>query len=374
MKLAFYCNYLNHHQVLVADELFKILGEDFCFVATSPRNEKELKGGVDYSLRSYCLLAGESKSNRLEAFRLAREADVCVFGACSQEYAVERAKNKPQGLSFEMGERWLKRGWINVLSPVLLNWWKNYKLYFRKANFYKLCSSAYAASDDVKLHAYKNRHFKWGYFSETPSLIDSEPANEIMQIMWCARFIDWKHPELALECAKRLKLSGYKFHLDMYGDGKLKPKCEAWVKTNDLEDVISFKGNVPNKTVKEAMRSSDIFLFTSDHQEGWGVVANEAMSSGCVLVASSKIGSVPYLVEDGVNGFIFDDGDITSLTEKVKLLFDDTNLKKNIKRNIERTMCCVWSPENAARNLLLLVDDIKMGRELSVKDGPCSIA
>ena len=60
MKLVFYCNYLNHHQVLVADELYKHLGYDYAFVATLPRNDKELKGGLDYSNRPYCILAGES--------------------------------------------------------------------------------------------------------------------------------------------------------------------------------------------------------------------------------------------------------------------------------------------------------------------------
>ncbi len=42
--------------------------------------------------------------------RLAREAEVCVFGANSMEYALERVKQSECGLSFEFGERWLKRG------------------------------------------------------------------------------------------------------------------------------------------------------------------------------------------------------------------------------------------------------------------------
>ena len=110
MTLTFYSNFLNHHQVLIADELYILLGKDFRFVATLPRDEKELKGGADYRSRPYCILAGESAEAHDEAMRLARESDTCVFGACSQEYAVERARQKNCGLSFEVGERWLKRG------------------------------------------------------------------------------------------------------------------------------------------------------------------------------------------------------------------------------------------------------------------------
>ncbi len=29
MKLAFYINYLNHHQVLVAEEMYRLFGENF---------------------------------------------------------------------------------------------------------------------------------------------------------------------------------------------------------------------------------------------------------------------------------------------------------------------------------------------------------
>ena len=71
MKLAFYSNYLNHHQVLVADALYAILGDEYKFVATLPRNESELKGGADYSSRPYCILAGESEAAHAQALALA---------------------------------------------------------------------------------------------------------------------------------------------------------------------------------------------------------------------------------------------------------------------------------------------------------------
>ena len=190
MKLAFYCNHLNHHQVRVADELYELLGEDYVFIATLPRNKDSLKGGVDYSSRPYCILAGESNDAHDKALVLARTADVCVFGACSQEYAVERAKQKDCGLSFEMGERWLKRGLINVLSPTLRRWWMNYMRYYHRKPFYKLCSSAFVANDDNRLGAYRGRHFKWGYFTGVDCDFDVEASSdvsttEITPLMWC---------------------------------------------------------------------------------------------------------------------------------------------------------------------------------------------
>lgn len=383
--LVFFCNYLNHHQVSVADELFRLLGEEFSFVATLRRDEKELKGGADCSTRPYCLLAAESNEAYEEALRLAREADVCVFGACSQEYAVHRAKVNPKGLSFEMGERWLKHGWLTIGSPVFRKWVWNYYRYFRKANFYKLCCSSFTAGDDVRMNAYKGRHYKWGYFiSVEENPVEPVAANnKTTRILWCARFLSWKHPELVVQLAARLKNAGYDFAIDMYGDeGQQAPhdkafprkELEALIEKSGVGDVVSLKGNRPNSEILEAMRDADIFLFTSNRLEGWGAVANESMANGCALVASDAIGSTQYLVKQGETGMVFRSGDVDSLYEQVKYLLDHPEERERIARNGRRMMVELWSPAIAAKNLLQLIDDLNAGRDSSIKEGPCSKA
>ena len=363
MIVTFFWNYLNHHQVFIVEAMYDLLGDNFRFVATLPRSEKELKGGVDYSNRPYCILAEESEEAHRQAIMYAVSADVCVFGACSQEYAVIRAKRNPKGLSFECGERWLKRGLLNVLSPVLRLWWMNYMRYYRKVNFYKLCSSAFAAHDDELLGCYKGRHFKWGYFTEVhethESLITSAPLEPHTQarIMWCGRFN-----------------TGFHFHLDMYGDGLMRERMENKVEKLKLSNVVSFHGNVPNSKIHQAMREHDIFLFTSDRQEGWGAVANEAMSEGCVLVGSDEMGAVPYLVKHKETGMIFRSCDLDSLYEQVKYLLDNPDVRKQIAKAGRESMVKLWSPANAAKSLLQLIEDIKAGRETSIAEGPCSKA
>lgn len=382
MKLSFYSNFLNHHQVLVVDELYKQFGDNFRFVATLPRDDQELKGGADYSSRPYCILAGESDQAHDEALQLAREADVCVFGACSQEYAVERAKQKDCGLSFEVGERWLKRGWINILSPRLREWWWNYQKYYRTKPFYKLCSSAFAAEDDRKMLAYKGRHFKWGYFTQVDDDFEVEAPEKLgvstleitTHIMWCSRMLELKHPELPVHMAERLKQKGYRFILDMYGSGEEEEKTRELAQKLDVEDLVKFHGALPNAEILKAMREHNIFLFTSDKNEGWGTVANEAMANGCVLVASDAIGSTPYLIYDGKNGFKFESEDVNSLCEKVEKLLNNQELMHRMQDEARNTMVELWSPKKAASALLQLIDDLQNGRECSIKEGPCSKA
>lgn len=385
MKLVYFSNYLNHHLVFASEEWYKLLREDFCFVATMPRSEKNLKGGEDYSGRSYCVLAGESEEAHQRALQLAQEAEVCIFGACSQEYALERAKHNVEGLSFEVSERWLKKGLINALSPTIRkNWW-NYIRYYRKANFYKLCQSGFAAGDENKLGVYKGKHYKWAYFTSVDSLVGNNITSEILRfrdsdipntvrLMWCARFIKLKHPELPVKMAKTLKEKGYDFVLDFYGGGPEEEPTKQLAKELNLEDVVKFHGAKPNNKILEAMSEHDIFLFTSNKLEGWGAVVNEAMSNGCAVVSADCIGSTPYLIKDGVTGFSFKAGNVASLTEKVERMLNQPEELLQMKKNAYEQMQNVWSPKNAAASLLQLIDDLQNGRETSIKEGPCSKA
>lgn len=395
MKLAYYVNYINHHRIVLAEEFYKLLGDDFVLIATRPFDPKELKGGEDYSKRTYCLLAAESDVNYALAMKYAREAEICSFSTAASVFAIERAKHgRKDGVVFETGERWLKKGLINLLSPRLLKWWWTYQIIYRKAGFYKLCASAYAATDHYNMLTYRNRCYKWGYFTrvETSGCETAVEAStdvstaEVTPLMWCSRFLLLKHPELPILMAGRLKENGYKFHLDMYGEGEYRGKAETMVESLNLSDVVSFHNNRPNDEILADMRKHEIFLFTSDRNEGWGAVANESMANGCVLVASDAIGSTPYLVKEGVNGLGFKSAKTTSsfnnpdmvalnsLCEKVMWLLEHPERRLEMRKSAVRIIHDFWSPRVAAKNLLQLASDLKTLGDTSIKEGPCSKA
>ena len=377
MQIVFYTNFINHHQVLVADELYQLSGGQYRFVETMPMFDWLKSGGYDdFSSRPYVLQAWKDDVSKKKAEELCINADVAIYGADSLEYQIMRAKTGK--LSFEVSERWLKKGILNLLSPRLLrNMWYYHTL-FRKKPVYKLCSSAYAAGDQYKMFSFKDRCYKWGYFTrvddyDIEASLDNRQATEF-RLMWCARFLKLKHPEMAIRLAARLKAKGYAFTLDMYGSGVELERMQLLARQLDVTDVVRFCGNLPNDQILEQMRCHDIFLFTSDRNEGWGAVANEAMSNGCVLVGSDAIGSVPFLVKDGENGCVFKSCDLDSLMNKVEYLLNNRTEIRRLAVNGYLTMKTVWSPENAARNLMTLIDDLRNGRDTSVADGPCSKA
>lgn len=399
MTITYFSNFLNHHQKLVADELHELTDHQYTFVEVVPMYDWLKKGGyTDYSQEPYVLRAWESEENMQIAIELAKSSDVALFGG-PEVLGVEvvRAKNTDK-LTFEVSERWLKKGWINLLSPRLLKSQWYYHTLFKNKPFYKLCASAFGAGDQYKLHSYKDRCYKWGYFTkvdmggcETNVEASTDVStSEITPLMWCSRFLMLKHPELPILMAKRLKEKGYKFHLNMYGSGVYEEASRYLVESLGLKDVISFEGNMPNEQILQAMREHEIFLFTSDQNEGWGAVANESMSNGCVLVGSDAIGSVPFLVKDGVNGLTFrsamksygfrknslkvDENALNSLCEKVEFLLNYPKERKRMSFEARKTMQEVWSPANAAKSLLQLINDLQNDRDGSITTGPCSKA
>lgn len=379
MKLVFFSVVLNHHQAPVADELYHILGEEYCFVELV--NLGDTKGAnEDYSKRPYLLRAWVSKENYDKAMKLAQTAECCVFSG-NDALPFEKERMKQGLLSFDMGERWLKQGIKSLASPRLWQWLKAYYLgSWKHKPLYKLCCSAFCANDHYKLGTFRGNCYKWGYFTEIPETLDSlgplksiEPCTQV-RLMWCARFIDWKHPEMPIRLAAMLKGAGFNFHLDMYGDGIMRLGMERLTTELNVTDCVTFHGNIPNSEIHQAMRENDIFLFTSDRLEGWGAVANESMSNGCVLVASDAIGSTPYLVKHKETGMIFRSCDLDSLYEQMRYLLDNPDARKQISEAGRESMVKLWSPANAAKSLLQLIEDIKAGYETSIEEGPCSIA
>lgn len=393
MTITYFFLTLNHHEAPVVDELYKLIGDDLTFVELyDMSNDKDGKKGSteDFSNRPYLLKAWESLENEQKAMELARTSDVAMFcGFPSLRFQIERLKENR--LSFEVSERWLKRGLIGMLSPRLLKVFLNFHLRnWRNRPLYRLCSSAFAAGDHARLGMYKGKCFKWGYFTSVPEMVPKgssvSEGSSVVRLMWCARFLLWKHPELPILMADRLKKKGFKFHLDMYGEGEYKQQSIDLVESLGLTDCVSFIGNKPNTELMEDMKQHDIFLFTSDKNEGWGAVANESMSNGCVLVGSDALGCAPYLIKAGENGFMFKSPKVScsfgnpdmialgSLYEKVVWLLEHPSNRKQMQRNAVKQMQDVWSPKQAAQLLLQLIDDIKNGRDTSIKDAPCSKA
>lgn len=359
MKIVFVSNYFNHHQLAISQEFLKY--SEYYFIATEEFDVKRLNLGYkdmnsayDFVVRAY-----ESEEMYKQAIELINSADVVIFGGLHQFKIVEeRVKDKK--LTFAYSERLFKnKKLIRMLYPKTILYFKKNYVKYKNNQFYLLCASAYSKSDYNWFGAFKDKCYKWGYFPKIESFDDTldevvESKNKENEILWCGRFIDWKHPEYAVECAKYLKSKNIKFHITMVGAGEMVEHIKKLVKKNKVEEYVSIIGSLPFDKVQEKMKQAKVFLFTSDQNEGWGAVLNESMGNACCVVANRKIGSVPYMLNNE-NGYIY-----RTKKEFLTCVYDaltNENTKEKCK-SAYKTIHEIWNAEIAVKNFLLLVENI----------------
>lgn len=364
MQVVFVSNYFNHHQLSFCDALYELLEGSFCFLQTQPMEEERVKMGWQAEERPYVryVQPGGTTTGGPEALmgrnpdeetaghewrHLLLTADVVIFGGCDDEsYIRERlAAGKP---IFRYNERLYKEGQWKAISPRgLLQKYKDHTRY-RKAPVYFLCAGAYVPCDLGIIHAYPEKMLRFGYFPETREYAPGEPFSRKKKgsILWAARMIDWKHPELVVKIAAYLK--ELPFHITMIGGGELEEEVHRLAEELGVTDKITFAGFRSPEEVRAAMEESEIYLVTSDRKEGWGAVVNEAMNSGCAVVADHMIGAAPWMIRQRENGILYHDGCEQQLQEYVAELLQDPAECRRLGEAAQQTVRTEWNARTAA--------------------------
>lgn len=380
MTIALVSNYFNHHQVAVCDELFRLSNGNFIFIETEDMPAFRKKLGYKVIERSYVLRVWADKHNKANALAICEKVDVLIAGGGGFVVEYEKARLMKGKLTLEYAERSLKKGWINLFSPTNLKMQLYYHLLFHNKPLLKLCASAYTAHDMYVQRAFIGKCYKFGYFPQIQDISDIDEflnrkyKQKRLIIVWCARFIRWKHPELVVQMAKRLARDGYDFEVNMIGSGKLLDEIDSEIRKQHLSDYVHVLGSIPNKDVMNEMSRSHIFLLTSDRNEGWGVVLNEAMGQGCCPVVSNMVGAAPYLIDNKGNGLLFESGKLESLVEKMKYLLDNPVDCKQMAKLAYHNISTLWSPQTAAERLYEFCESFQKGKTVDYKDGPMSKA
>lgn len=146
-----------------------------------------------------------------------------------------------------------------------------------------------------------------------------------------------------------------KFHLTVAGEGVEKNQLDKL--KNHPQIQLTLKGAVRYEDMKQLYLESDLYIFPTLADE-WGVVVNEALSSGLVVIGSKFSQAVEELIVEGENGWIFDPTNPKSFVDKVKtaLTIEDEELmkmKKNATRSIED-----FNPKQVAEKIKKTLEEV----------------
>lgn len=339
MTIAFFSSVLNHHQIEFCDALYEIYGDGFTFVSTMDIEEQRIQLGYKLYERPYNLLMHKSDENQRKGQQLFQNADVVILGVFLEEWLQQRLRNGK--ITFLIKERLFKKfslyWWMRCLLFVAREYWPH-----RNKPFYMLAASAYSYKDYRSLGFFKKKAFAWGYFPPFAHYCEDElfrkKDHKKVHIFWAGRMLAWKHPLYVLDVADDLKAKCVGFEINIAGNGPELETMEAEIRKRGLEDVVHLLNSIPPQEVRKYMEEANIYLFTSDREEGFGAVLTEAMNSGCAVVASATAGATNLLIRDGENGFVYHHDDCSELKVLVQKLIVNRQLMEKIGRNAYRTI------------------------------------
>ncbi len=375
-------NYINHHQMPVSRELNRLCreqGGSYVFVQTEPMEQER----VDMGWGEENLKEGDFVRSYWEdengCQRMIEEADAVIFGGCEDERYIE-ARLEAGKPVWRYSEPLYKTGRYKFVSPRGLRKKYHDHTRYRKKRVYLLCAGAYVAGDFRLVGAYGGKRFRYGYF---PAFRQQDPKKLMagkdqasqgqLRLLWAARMIDWKHPETALQVAAGLREQGIDFRLDMIGGGALAPEMQERARALGLEGRVAFLGYRSPEETRDYMEKAHIFLATSDRQEGWGAVVNEAMNSGCALIAGKGMGAAPYLVRHGENGYLYDHKNPRQAVELARKLAKDAAQRRRLGSAAYETVRTLWNSQVAAQRLYACIAAEIAGQELpEYEEGPLS--
>lgn len=95
-----------------------------------------------------------------------------------------------------------------------------------------------------------------------------------------------------------------------------------------LQEQIRFLPSASQPQMPFYYSAADVTVMSS-HYESFGMAALESQACGTPVVAS-RVGGLPYAVQDGYSGLLFEDNDSATLSQKLGYLFDNPEYRRKL--------------------------------------------
>ena len=112
---------------------------------------------------------------------------------------------------------------------------------------------------------------------------------------------------------------------------QIQRECRGLVAGSPAPGAFEFLGEVSQDRVQEILGSSDVLMLPSE-AEGLPLVILEAMAARNAVIASSGVGAIPEVVEDGVTGILVRPRDPDGLARALSRLAEDRDLLRGMQR------------------------------------------
>jgi len=113
--------------------------------------------------------------------------------------------------------------------------------------------------------------------------------------------------------------------------GAFPEQIQPYLDQHGIQNEVHLLGKLPPEDILSVYRLLDVNVLAST-MDGFGLVLVEAMAMECPVIATN-FGGIPDVVEDEVNGLLFENNNIDGLKEKIERVLDDNALRQRLIQN-----------------------------------------
>jgi glycosyltransferase involved in cell wall biosynthesis len=161
----------------------------------------------------------------------------------------------------------------------------------------------------------------------TPFDVDEPAPLSSRTVLAAGRFTHQKGFDRLVAAYAPLAESHPDWQLHIYGHGELWEQISAQVGGLDVGDRIQLKGITSE--FEAVLKNASVYAMSSRF-EGLPMVLLEAFSKGVPPVSFDCPEGPRQLIEDGVNGLLVPEGDVPALTQALRGVMDDDDLRRRL--------------------------------------------
>lgn len=161
---------------------------------------------------------------------------------------------------------------------------------------------------------------------------EDEITRPVLKIVSLGRLVKSKGYHLLIRAFANARELHPDLKLIIYGEGPERAALEKDIIVHDLENIVSLPGVV--KDIETALLDADLFVFPSFF-EGFPNALCEAMAIGLPVIASNCSGNID-IVQDGLDGRLFNVGDEMQLQRLIQELIQDPSQRLRLSQGALR--------------------------------------
>ncbi|MBX7045685.1 MAG: glycosyltransferase [Ignavibacteria bacterium] len=280
----------------------------------------------------------------------AKSANVpAIFTTCHNDSTVHTQKKPEKKNIFDFIDNWVidftKSNIVAISNKV-----RDY-LVKRKPDIKQKSLKVIFNGIDIKKEEYILNKEEIKYFKES---LGFSTQDKIISVI--GRLEKQKgHLEFLKAVSSKIKQKNLK--ILFVGEGIQRSNIEGFIEKSNLQENVELIGFKENS--ERYFEISDLIAVPS-LWEGFGLVACEGMIKGKIVLASN-VGGLPEIIEDGINGYLYDLNNPGELIQKLEFIINNLDNLNHIRQNaIEKVKKCFDINQNAEEYYKLYCEKLKV--------------